>query len=92
MRRCFVCGESNERLLEWHHIYGKKYGDQGVWLCLNHHRLVTDNQNQIPTKFRKSFKQKDKDRFAFVSGNTLITVISKELVEISKRLARDEYE
>lgn len=86
-KSCFICGESDERVLEKHHIYSKKYGERPVWLCLNHHRIVTDNQNQIPTKIRKSRSQRNIDIYAINSMGSLLSDMGNELVRISKRLS-----
>jgi len=41
---CFVCHEASPNCLEGHHIAGKRFGDDRVTTCLNHHRKLTDNQ------------------------------------------------
>ena len=40
--RCVLCGESDWRCLELHHVAGRAYGAQTVILCRNCHRKVSD--------------------------------------------------
>jgi hypothetical protein len=39
--RCAICGESDWRCLERHHLAGQVYDDLGVILCRNCHRKVS---------------------------------------------------
>lgn len=86
-KRCFICKENYENVLEKHHMFGKKYSDQTILLCLNCHRIVTDNQNSLPTKIRKSRHQNEKDIVAINSIGSLHFLTGKELIKISKRLS-----
>ena len=42
--KCSVCGNTDWRCLELHHIAGQKYNETLVILCANHHCIVTDDQ------------------------------------------------
>lgn len=41
---CLVCGESDSRCLELHHIAGRKHHEDTVILCRNCHRKLSDQQ------------------------------------------------
>jgi len=45
---CVICGRSNPRCLELHHLPERGYGDERVPLCRNCHRTVTDRRNNKP--------------------------------------------
>ena len=49
---CFLCGEDDSRLLEKHHWSGRANSDETVYLCLNHHRQQTLEQNKLAPKLR----------------------------------------
>jgi hypothetical protein len=42
--RCALCGETDPRCLEEHHLAGEKYGDELVTVCRNCHRKLSDDQ------------------------------------------------
>ena len=42
--RCVICGETDPRCLEEHHLAGEKYGDELVTVCRNCHRKLSDDQ------------------------------------------------
>ncbi|WP_159012842.1 hypothetical protein [Acidisoma sp. S159] len=46
--RCGVCGHTDYRALELHHVAGQKNGDATVILCRNCHRQVSDDQQDHP--------------------------------------------
>jgi len=47
--RCFFCGEDDWRCLEFHHLSGRAYSDEGAVLCRNCHRKLSDSQkNHLP--------------------------------------------
>jgi DNA-binding transcriptional LysR family regulator len=41
---CVVCGETDPRCLEKHHLAGEKYADDLVTVCRNCHRKLSDDQ------------------------------------------------
>ena len=45
---CGLCGESDDRVLELHHIAGRKHDDALAIICRNCHRVVTDDQKDHP--------------------------------------------
>ena len=47
---CVVCGESDWRCLEEHHIAGQAYGDELSIVCRNCHRKLSDEQKDHPQK------------------------------------------
>jgi DNA-directed RNA polymerase subunit RPC12/RpoP len=89
-KRCVYCGEDNEKVLEKHHDLGRKCSDQVSWVCLNCHKIITDDQNALPTRIRKSGKQHDMDLFALVSIAAYNFLMAKRLIEICKRLGSDK--
>ncbi len=46
--RCVSCGEEDWRCLEFHHISGRAYGEEGVVVCRNCHRKLSDPQKDHP--------------------------------------------
>jgi hypothetical protein len=51
-RDCFVCREAAPNILEAHHIAGRRFSDDQITACLNHHRKLTDRQNEHPPVIR----------------------------------------
>lgn len=47
---CVICGESDWRCLEQHHIAGKDYDDSLATTCRNCHRKLSDTQKDHPPK------------------------------------------
>jgi hypothetical protein len=46
--KCLFCDEDDPFCLERHHISGRKFGDDCVTACLNHHRKLSDKQKDHP--------------------------------------------
>lgn len=46
--RCIFCGEEDWRCLEFHHLSGRAYGEEGTVMCRNCHRKVSDSQKDHP--------------------------------------------
>ncbi len=46
--RCVVCGEEDWRCLEFHHLSGRAYGEEGIVVCRNCHRKLSDSQKDHP--------------------------------------------
>jgi hypothetical protein len=46
--RCGLCGEDDDRVLELHHVAGRKYDDATVIVCRNCHRRLSDGQYDHP--------------------------------------------
>ena len=42
--RCVICGETDPRCLEKHHNAGRRYHEDTVIVCRNHHRKLSDDQ------------------------------------------------
>lgn len=45
---CIICGETDWRCLERHHIAGRKFDEAEVILCRNCHRKPSDDQKDHP--------------------------------------------
>ena len=45
---CGTCGESDYRVLERHHVAGRKHDPDTVVICRNCHRKVSDDQKDHP--------------------------------------------
>jgi len=45
---CGICPENDSRVLELHHIAGRKFDDTMAILCRNCHRKVTDDAEDHP--------------------------------------------
>lgn len=52
--RCVSCGEGDWRCLEFHHLSGHAYGEEGVVMCRNCHRKVSDSQKDHPAALTDS--------------------------------------
>src|SRR6516162_9014694 len=46
--RCVICGETDPRCLEEHHIAGRGYHDDTAIVCRNCHRKLSDAQRDHP--------------------------------------------
>ena len=44
-----MCGETDWRCFELHHVSGQRYGPMTVPICINDHLRVTDRQKDHPT-------------------------------------------
>lgn len=47
---CRICGNSDWRCLELHHVAGRKYSDDLVIVCRNCHAILSDDQRDHPDK------------------------------------------
>jgi hypothetical protein len=47
---CVICGETDWRVLERHHIAGRAYDEFGSIICRNCHRKLSDSQKDHPKK------------------------------------------
>jgi len=92
MRNCFICGESDPKvpLIEADHIFGRKYSDLTILLCLNCHAKKTFYQNKLPMNVRKSCKNESIGIFALASIGALLVIIGKELVKIALELSNEK--
>lgn len=45
---CGMCGESDDRTLELHHVAGRKHDEMVAILCRNCHRKMSDDQKDHP--------------------------------------------
>ena len=48
--KCIYCPETNPVALELHHIAGRKFGNELVIVCRNHHRPLSDAGKDHPPK------------------------------------------
>ena len=46
--RCAICGNTDWRVIEEHHVAGKKHDKRVVLVCANHHRILTYAQKDHP--------------------------------------------
>lgn len=47
---CSLCGETDDRCLEAHHIAGRAYATDTVIVCRNCHRKLSDGQQDHPCR------------------------------------------
>lgn len=66
--RCGVCGETDWRCLEAHHVAGQRHDPVTVVLCANDHRKATDAQKDHPAPLA------DGDAFLECVGRFLLGV------------------
>lgn len=57
--RCVICGESDWRCLEAHHLAGQAYAGETVPACRNCHRKLSDGQKDHPAKTGESPSQSE---------------------------------
>jgi hypothetical protein len=72
-RMCAYCGEDDPRVLEDHHIAGRANSDVVITLCLNHHKILTAEQNKFPPKAR-AHNAPTRDKLAFLLFTLLVTL------------------
>jgi hypothetical protein len=46
---CAICGESDDRTLQRHHLAARAYGEEQVTVCANCHYKLSDAQADHPT-------------------------------------------
>lgn len=63
---CSICGETDDRCLERHHLAGRAYDDETVILCRNCHRRLSDDQEDHPM-----LDDEEEDEFLFGLGRFL---------------------
>ena len=56
--RCVICGESDPRCLEKHHIAGRRYHTDTVIICRNDHCKISDDQLDHAPRGREPPKDK----------------------------------
>ena len=52
--RCLCCGEEDWHCLEFHHLAGQKFGEEGAVVCRNCHRKLSDPQKDHPPALTSS--------------------------------------
>jgi len=51
---CPLCGISDWRCFELHHVAGRKFDDQEIAICLNCHAVCSDLQKNHPARLGRS--------------------------------------
>lgn len=89
---CFYCGEDDDRvpkLLEKDHIFGKNFGKETVYACLNCHAKKTYYQNRLPPSVRKKSANKlEKCVCGLNSIGATLILVGEKLGELSETLAK----
>ena len=82
IKKCTLCGESDNRLLEKHHIFGKNNSPEIMLLCKNCHYKITHEQNKIaPKKRSRNATPNDLEKFMLISMGVLLQEMGKILKE-----------
>lgn len=82
-KKCELCGETDSRVIEKHHIFGRNNSPEIMLLCKNCHYKITHGQNKITPKRRsKNATPNDLEKFMLVSSGILLQEIGK-IIEIS---------
>jgi 5-methylcytosine-specific restriction endonuclease McrA len=92
-KKCERCGESDSRVIERHHIFGRNSSPEVMLLCKNCHYKITHEQNKIAPKERsKDASPENSEKFTLVSIGGLLQetgkIIEKSgnmLLEIAKQ-------
>jgi 5-methylcytosine-specific restriction endonuclease McrA len=86
-KKCQLCGESDSRLLEMHHIFGRNISSEIMLLCKNCHYKVTYEQNEItPKKRSKDASPEDLEKYTLISIGALLQGIGKTVEKSGIRL------
>lgn len=79
-KKCSLCGEEDERLLEKHHIFSRINAPEVLLLCKNCHYKITLGQNQISPKRRNRLIGKtDKLNYVCLSAGILLQELSNAI-------------
>ena len=94
---CSLCGESDDRCLEAHHIAGRAYDEETCILCRNCHRKASDDQKDHPKGNGKTVHPMDTiGRFLLGLGDLLALAALKlkefgqYLIEQAKQFLQDK--
>lgn len=71
---CVVCGESDPRCRELHHLAGQRYGDDLVSVCRNCHRKLSDDQRDHPEAKGPPSRLQEIGRFLIGLGDFLMAL------------------
>ena len=84
-RVCEICGESDPRLLEDHHIWGRNFDPETRCLCKNCHYLQTREQNKLsPRKRSRKAPKSDLEKFALLTAGTFYKTLGEVMLTIAK--------
>jgi hypothetical protein len=80
---CSVCGEDDPKVIESHHLLGRNNSDEEIPLCLNHHAMITEEQNKVSPQARSSSASpQQKLGYLLVTIGALLELIGKNLKRI----------
>ena len=80
---CILCGETDPRVIEKHHLLGRKVSDITGPLCANCHRKITAGQNHIVNR-AKSWKS-DEPPFVLYSYAIFNQMFASEILHYFRK-------
>ena len=83
---CTVCGETDWRCLELHHIAGKDHGEELAIVCRNCHRKLSDTQKDYPQKMRSESSVLEALGYYFLGQSDLQELMVAKLREGGRML------
>lgn len=97
---CVVCGLSERRvlrkaskaLIEFHHLAGQaNHPTLGIFLCLNHHRILTEQMRDAGVPLGRDEERVFLERLqAFIVGVGLaLVMIGNAMIDFAKQLGRE---
>ena len=85
--RCSICGETDPRCLEKHHIAGRKFHQDTAIVCRNCHRKLSDSQLDHPPRgLDATVNQHIVIAHSLLGLCDLLTLVAPRLREFGHRL------
>ena len=83
---CIICGETDWRCLEQHHIAGRKNSDDLCTLCRNCHRKLSDSQKDQPKQYNNNPPQNESIGYTLLGLADFFELLIERLREYGNSL------
>lgn len=80
---CIICGEQDPRVIQRHHLLGRRVSDVTGPLCANCHAKITSGQNYLVNK-SKTWKS-DSPAYAFYTYAALCKALADKALNYFRR-------
>lgn len=84
--RCGICGETDWRVMDLHHVADHKRDELTVLLCANCHRKVTDDQRDHPPLDRDAEPMLDRIGHFMLGLADMLRLIVEKLIQFGNYL------
>jgi hypothetical protein len=87
---CVICGEVDPRVLQAHHPGGRKYTDEAIILCLNHHGKAEELRKDHPPELTGPPSELECDGRQLLGMGDLLSLIERvppETVDLIRQTA-----